>query len=262
MANFEESDLQRSGHWDSRAKAGYEKLGWVSASNLLSKITKLADLQPGQVGVDAATGSGAVIDALSRAYYQNQLYGFDVSKGMLERREKPPLQNVSLFVADIYQLPLPDSSIDVMTARQVYHNLQEILDALREAHRVLRPGGRLIICEYTPFDQEVLDFEKPAWDIKEPGRNLWTPEQLRNDIAGYWIKAFNGGSVDLDVEILTQYSNRNWMRNSGLPVEKQNHVMDVYASASENIVRKTGLTFTAKGDSLMNRPFSHIVATK
>jgi ubiquinone/menaquinone biosynthesis C-methylase UbiE len=57
---------------------------------------------------------------------------------------------------DIYELPFPKDSFDVVIVHQVLHFLDDGGRAIREAARVLRPGGRLLVVDFAPHEQEFL----------------------------------------------------------------------------------------------------------
>lgn len=255
-----EAKLSTSTHWDQRANAGYQQLGWVTNNGLLNKIVELAHLEGGELVVDAGTGSGAVLDALSpHLNKQGIIIGFDVSRIMMAARTTPLPDNAQLLVGSIYNIPISDQAVDVVTVRQVIHNLSDITTAVREVARILRSEGKAIFCEYTPQDQEVLDFERPVWELKEPGRNLWTGEQLVTAIAGGWIG--QPKAISLYHEVLMQYSTRNWLRNSGLPFVSQEAIESIYWNAPLRLKRKMGITVTTEGDTLIDRPWAYVVVT-
>jgi SAM-dependent methyltransferase len=57
---------------------------------------------------------------------------------------------------DIYDLPVPKDSFDVVIIHQVLHYLDDAAGAIREAARVLRPGGRLLVVDFAPHEMEFL----------------------------------------------------------------------------------------------------------
>jgi demethylmenaquinone methyltransferase / 2-methoxy-6-polyprenyl-1,4-benzoquinol methylase len=101
-------------------------------------------LGPGEVAVDVACGTGALTRELQAMAPAALVVGMDFSQEML-RRARP-----SRYVAaDALQLPLPDASADVVAIAFGLRNLPEPGRGLLEFRRVLRPGGRLVVCEFS-----------------------------------------------------------------------------------------------------------------
>ena len=113
--------------------------GWRQAS---ARATRLA---AGEVAVDMACGTGALTRDLQALAPEAQVVGMDFSHGMLARAE-PGLR---LAAADALALPLADASVDVVTIAFGLRNLPEPGQGLLEFRRVLRPGGRLVVCEFS-----------------------------------------------------------------------------------------------------------------
>ena len=70
--------------------------------------------------------------------------------------EAPGLRHVQVRHGDIYALPYPNASADLVTIHQVLHYLDDPGRALVEAARVLKPGGRLMIVDFAPHELEYL----------------------------------------------------------------------------------------------------------
>lgn len=248
--------------WELRAAAGYEQLGWVDAKPLRDKIISLAALHGSETVVDAGTGTGTVLDALAPQVTTGKLIGFDISQQMMDRRTKLLPPRAELRVANIYDTGLETNSADVITARQVFHNLRDIPGAVSELGRVLKPQGRLIVCEYVPVTPAVQEFERPIFELKEAGRHLFTGEELAETIAATFLAEYPGGEIRLDYAVLPQYSVKDWMENSGLPSETQIEIVRRYQEAPSGIQEMMRATHMPDGDMLIDRPAAFVVAQK
>lgn len=108
---------------------------------------------PAPVCVDLACGTGDVTLALAQRYPQGRIIGVDLTPAMIEvARSRSSHNHVQFQVGDMCRLALPDASADIVTGSYALRNAPVLQDALREIHRVLKPGG------YAAF----LDFAKPA----------------------------------------------------------------------------------------------------
>jgi demethylmenaquinone methyltransferase/2-methoxy-6-polyprenyl-1,4-benzoquinol methylase len=126
--------------------------GWRQAA---ARATRLA---AGEVAVDVACGTGALTRELQATAPAALVVGMDFSQEMLKRARPtggalaappvPPQPN-RYAAADALQLPLEDASVDVVTIAFGLRNLPEPGQGLLEFRRVLRPGGRLVVCEFS-----------------------------------------------------------------------------------------------------------------
>jgi demethylmenaquinone methyltransferase/2-methoxy-6-polyprenyl-1,4-benzoquinol methylase len=107
-------------------------------------------LAHGYRALDVACGTGDLALALAREKPVGSVLGLDVVPGMIERATARArgMDAVRFGVADLTRLPIPDGSMDLVTAGYALRNVPSYERGLEEIARVLRPGGRLVTLDF------------------------------------------------------------------------------------------------------------------
>jgi ubiquinone/menaquinone biosynthesis C-methylase UbiE len=178
-----------------------------AAAKRLEEVIELALPEAGDVVLDVATGTGNTAFAL--APHVRWVVGLDLTPAMLDEAAAAAaergIDNLTWVVGDAAALPFLDASFDVYTVRAAPHHFHDLDAALREARRVLRPGGRAVFVDCSPPPEA-----REALHAVELGRD---PSHVRCYTVDEWTDALASAGFEVEVARRRELEWRfaNWM---------------------------------------------------
>jgi arsenite methyltransferase len=202
------------------AQAGELPEAAMQASLGCGNPTALAKLNPGETVLDLGSGGGIdVLLSARRVGPTGKAYGLDMTDEMLAlangNKAKAGVQNVEFLKGEIEHIPLPDNSVDVVISNCVINLSSDKNAVLREAFRVLKPGGRFAVSDVVTRGEMLPEIRKSVL--------LWV-----GCIAGaleetdYRAKLVAAGFSDVEVEPTRIYKvedAREFLFGQGLDVD-------------------------------------------
>ena len=142
--------------------ADYDKLNHIMSFGIdrlwrKRAVRTIADSREPLRVLDVASGTGDFAIAIAKKIHpESEIIGVDLSERMLEvGRTKVP-DNVSLQLGDVEALPFSDNTFDRLSVAFGIRNFEHLEQGLSEMHRVLRPGGKMVILELSYPDNPLL----------------------------------------------------------------------------------------------------------
>ncbi len=222
----------------------------------LPVLLALAAPQPHEQALDVATGTGNT--AFAVAELAGQVTGLDVSPGMLaqarQRAGQEGVTNVTFLEGEAEQLPFPDAHFDLVTSRHAPHHFRDLAGFLREARRVLKPGGRLVVADQiTPLTREQ---GAGAQDRMQAWVETWQqnrdPSHFRQRTAEEWrrlaAEAGFGWTADQTVPYRLEFE--WWTQQAGCRPETVAKLRGHARQAGPDVREAMGLEFGPDGEVL------------
>jgi ubiquinone/menaquinone biosynthesis C-methylase UbiE len=213
----------------------------------LSRIVSLSEAGPTDEVLDIATGGGHTALALARV--AGTVTATDLTPEMLAAAERhiraQGVGNVRFQVADAQGLSFPDASFDIVTCRIAPHHFPKPGDFVREAWRVLRPGGRFLL----------EDTVVPAGDAGTAINRIEVirdPSHARSlTVDEWWGLLLDAGFTLLHLETFRKrHPFPDWMVRTATPPDAQAEVLAAFAAAPPSVRRAFAVEYDDAGTPL------------
>lgn len=241
-------------YWKTRS-LNYDKLEWVSNDELLAHLGQcIGDVTFDTNILDVGTGSGKVLIYLYMLKGQANYHGLDISNDMMDKID--PGFNFNLLKASVTDMSVyPDFHFDYVTARMVFHHVDDPDKGFREVHKKLKKGGKLILCEGNPPSYDSYRFYEKMFSYKEE-RLVF----MESDIINYFVRN-KFRNITTRTVMLSDMSLNNWIDNSGLPDSKIRIIKDMHYQCSDQVKKDYNMR-EVKNDILMDWKFSIVEGEK
>ena len=207
-------------YWGKRSET-FDKLDWVKSRNYMDVLLAACKLEPGHQVLDLGCGTGRVAQVL--VPHVSKVVGIDIEPEMVIKA-KGAVPEAEFVVADARDLSLFDrNQYDCVVARMIFHHILDGLkDAVKECHRVLKPGGRLVIAEGIAPHPSLQGWFVEMMALKEE-RLALRPEDLLKLLTGFRMSSASSF-------VQPRMSLRNWIEYGGVPEENKAALWEMHQS--------------------------------
>ncbi len=206
--------------WHVRRSKNYHKLEWVNAGELLDAFINFISPKRNEINLDLGTGTGKVAEAIYKK--GATVIGVDYSMDMLIQASRQVKFPIVWIQGDANFLPFPDNIMNRISARMIFHHLVDPFKAVSECLRILKPGGKIFICEGIAPDKNSFRNWVKMNQLLEPDRKAFSPEILSRLLV-------DAGFINIKKKIIVtpKLSTKGWLKDRGDSSGIMKKVMDI-----------------------------------
>jgi len=220
-------------HFAKRAGKYNHSSNWVEDERLIRRIFKLSEAGRDSVVLDLATGTGLIAQAFHKKV--RKVIGLDICRDMTKHAE---CFMDELAHGPVENMPFADNAFDACVCRQ---GLQfAVLDkAIPEIHRVLKPGGVVVLCHLTAYGDKDRETTFRIQEQRNPARrNYLMPHDIPDALKKQGFRDVE------DIEYVTDESVNKWIDNGAISPERMDAIRSLYRSADEEFRTIHNIRFT------------------
>ncbi|HEX5415698.1 MAG TPA: methyltransferase domain-containing protein [Chloroflexota bacterium] len=219
-----------------------------AAGDDLDQLVAWAEGGPDRVALDVATGGGHTALALAPLY--GRVVASDLTARMLAAAEaflrERGATNVTFEEADAESLPFPDAAFDCVSCRIAPHHFGRPADFVREAARVLRPGGIFLLVDSTvPEDPALVEFLNHAEKLRDP-------THVRSLTRAEWrgLAEAAGLAVEAEEVFRKTHALAFWLERARTPAATAREVTELFRTASSDARAAYAIEINPAGEVL------------
>jgi ubiquinone/menaquinone biosynthesis C-methylase UbiE len=240
--------------------SSYATSGVHANSAELTALVELAQPKVTDLAIDVATGAGHM--ALAFAPCVAEVTAFDLTQSMLdqtlETAQARGLTNIKTVQGAAEQLPFEDESFDLYTVRLAPHHFADIDATIREAARVLRPGGKYLVVDTTSPEDDLLDTQLNEIEL------LRDPSHIRNYRSSEWREMLEAVGLEIVHRVegkCGELEFADWTRRQDVPDDRLDILRCLFTEASPRLTKALDIRF-ANGTIYFTLPQVTILAIK
>ena len=209
-------------HFTKRAQKYNHSSNWVEDQHLITKIFELADVTKDSIVLDIATGTGLI----AKYFYGKvkKVTGLDISQEMAKYADDCMDE---IIFSPYEKMPFPDNTFDALVCRQGLQ-FAELDKAIPEIFRVLKPGGSVVLCHLTAYNDIDKNLTFEIQELRNPARrNYLMPDDISTHLKNCRFK-----NVE-NIEYITDESVNKWIDNGAISEERMKKIRDLYNKSSQ-----------------------------
>lgn len=209
-------------HFARRAKKYNHSSNWVRDPVLIKKIFRLASPGAQSYVLDIAIGTGRIAAQFRKK--AKRVAGVDISLDMAKQARR---YADMVFLANAEKAPFKDNSFDICVCRQGLQ-FMDLNKVIPETYRLLRPGGRVVFCHLTAYNDKDRPTAFAIQRLRNPARkNFFLPGDFPDILARN-----NFRNIEL-FEYISRESVNQWINNGAISGQAQEAIRNIYRRAPE-----------------------------
>lgn len=216
-----------SKYWNDRATP-FDNLSWVGHKKMLDQIVGLAEIDSASEVLEIGCGTGVLGKRLGAQV--GSYIGIDISPEMIRIANEKQAPNTFHMYADALDLRhFKHCRFDAVFARMILHHLtHDAHKCIEECYRVLKKGGRFVVCENVALTRVVEEFQKQCLKLKED-RLTFRADTLSKLIKSAGFKIVRTEETVLSVRL------SNWLENNNLDIRRAEGIKKMFENMTSKV---------------------------